>query len=103
MPIAALSPCRYPGGCSALVSKGYCSVHKPAERSPQAMEWHKLYNSTRWRKYRLIFLAANPLCVDPYKDHGKRPVMATVVDHIRAHRGNLGLFWASWNHAAMCV
>jgi len=66
------------------------------------MEWHKLYNSTRWRKYRLIFLAANPLCVDPYKDHGKRPVMATVVDHIRAHRGSYPLFWAPWNHQALC-
>jgi 5-methylcytosine-specific restriction protein A len=77
-------------------------VHKPAERSIQAAQWHKMYGA-RWRKYRLVFLAANPLCVDPYQDHGKRPVMATVVDHIRAHKGDYGLFWLASNHAALCV
>lgn len=57
----------------------------------------------RWRKYRLIFLAEHPLCSDIYKDHGKRPVAATVVDHIRAHKGDYGLFWHAGNHAPLCT
>jgi 5-methylcytosine-specific restriction protein A len=101
MPTSPLRLCRRPG-CPALVSRGYCAAHKPAERSDQAKVWHKMYGA-RWQKYRLVFLAEHPLCVDPYKEHGKRPVVATVIDHIRAHRGDYGLFWLGSNHRSLCA
>lgn len=50
----------------------------------------RLYDH-RWRKARLNYLAAHPLCVYCMKD--KRVTPATVVDHIIPHRGDYQLFW----------
>lgn len=53
------------------------------------------YNDVRWRKYRAIFLAANPVCVVC-----ERP--ATVVDHIQTVAVRPDLFWTPRNHQPMC-
>ncbi|MBE7508498.1 MAG: HNH endonuclease [Planctomycetia bacterium] len=36
----------------------------------------------RWQRLAKMFLANNPLCVDPFGVHGKWPVVAMHVDHI---------------------
>src|SRR6185295_5373274 len=80
-------------GCPELVEKGRCPKHQAAtpQRSPEGQQRHKIYDAI-WRRSRAAYLMQNPLCVDPYSDHG--PIMpATVVDHIQPHRGNLSLFW----------
>jgi 5-methylcytosine-specific restriction protein A len=76
-----------------------CPVHKPGRRSVRA-EWHGLYDG---RRYRLCVLRGNPLCVDPYGDHGRRVVAAECVDHVKAHRGDYALFWEPRNHWAPCL
>ena len=53
-----------------------------------------VYNNTRWRKIRAAFLATHPLCV-----MCQHP--ATVVDHIKPHRGNDALMW-DWNNLQAC-
>lgn len=63
--------------------------------------WQHLYNSTRWRKLRLIHLGADPLC-RMCADEG-RIKAATVVDHIRAHKGDLSLFWDMGNWQSLCA
>jgi 5-methylcytosine-specific restriction enzyme A len=57
------------------------------------------YNS-RWRKARATYLAHHPLCV-MCKAQG-RITAATVVDHIKPHKGDSKLFWDTANWQALC-
>lgn len=56
-----------------------------------------------WQKYSRARLAAFPLCVDPHNRHAGRPVAATCTDHIRAHKGDMVLFWQRSNHQSLCA
>jgi 5-methylcytosine-specific restriction endonuclease McrA len=51
-----------------------------------------LYGTAAWQKIRRTHLMENPLCVFCLRD--KRTTAATVVDHIKPHRGNAELFFA---------
>jgi 5-methylcytosine-specific restriction protein A len=80
--------------------------HKPAGQRTKA-EADKARPSAakrgydaRWRKARLAYLAANPLCT-----HCKTQgiiTAATVVDHITPHKGDERLFWDVANWSACC-
>ena len=48
-----------------------------------------------WRIYRFRFLHHNPYCYCC-------PAKATVVDHIRAHKGDVELFQNTSNHLPLC-
>ena len=56
----------------------------------------------RWRKRRKSYLAENPLCLSCVAQ-GK-PVAATDIDHIKAHRGDLSpeAFWNEDNWQPLC-
>ncbi len=55
---------------------------------------------SRWQKARAAYLRKHPLCIE----HSKlgQVVKATVVDHIKAHRGDMVLFWDSSNWQSLC-
>ena len=53
-----------------------------------------------WQKARLGFLSSNPLCV-MCRDDG-RVELATVVDHIVPHRGDMSVFWNRSNWQSLC-
>lgn len=55
----------------------------------------------KWRKYREKYLARNPFCVFCRQDG--RLTRATVVDHIKPHKGDHRLFWKPENHQALCA
>ena len=55
----------------------------------------------RWQQYAKAFLTENPICVECKKEGLIRA--AHVVDHVRPHRGDDGLFWDQTNHQALCV
>ena len=56
----------------------------------------------RWQKARETFLRQHPLCQCPQCDDGRKRVRAaTVVDHIKAHRGDQALFWDTSNWQAL--
>lgn len=74
---------------------------KSTSRSPEAKAWQWLYNTSRWRKLRLLHLAAEPLC-RMCKQTG-RLTPATVVDHIKAHKGDETLFWDQGNWQGLCA
>ena len=99
MPKRAKSPCRYPG-CGVLLESGsYCQDHKSTFDSMRGNSAKRGYDA-RWRKARESYLAEHPLCV---KHHARgEVVVATVVDHIRPHRGNKQLFWDEGNWQALC-
>lgn len=54
----------------------------------------------KWRKARLAFLRAHPLCVHCERDG--QVTAATVVDHITPHQGDMELFWDSSNWQPLC-
>ena len=100
LPTRPKHPCAHPG-CPGLVPSGtkYCDVHKPLHpeevRSASARGYGKA-----WQRESRRFLAAHPLCVQCAKQG--RYVKATVVDHIRPHRGDPALFWDQSNWQALC-
>ena len=81
--------CKQPN-CSNLVKGGYCDKHNIKVASKHT----SMYN-TRWRKARVIFLKAHPLCAICND-------IATDVDHIISHKGNEKLFWDVTNWQALC-
>lgn len=70
-------------------------------RSAEAAAYRKLYKSKVWTKGRLVFLANNPLCT---RCQAKgRITRATVVNHIKPHKGDLALFYDTSNFEAVCA
>ncbi|HMR01747.1 MAG TPA: HNH endonuclease [Candidatus Competibacter phosphatis] len=87
MPTKAKRGCSYPG-CPALVSSGSrCPAHQrhaDQQRNQQidanrGTSTQRGYDA-RWRRIRLMYLRAHPLCVE-CAAHG-RTTQATEVDHI---------------------
>jgi len=70
------------------------------QRSGQAAEYRKLYNTPRWRTLRAIQLSIEPLC-RACKAQG-RITAATVADHIRPHKGDQALFFDQANLQSLC-
>ena len=96
LPTKPKRPCSHPS-CPKLTDGRYCEEHKPLYQRASAKE--RGYDS-RWQKARLRFLNLNPLCVRCKADG--RYVKATVVDHIKPHRGDKVLFWDESNWQPLC-
>lgn len=96
-------PCKH-RGCAELVTTGYCEKHAKDESANDLQRGSandRGYNYA-WKKAREGFLAKHPLCMCPDCKAGeKRALVATVVDHIRPHRGDKDLFWDRANWQAM--
>lgn len=62
------------------------------------MNRKRLYSTVRWHKLRAVQLNKEPLC------RFCKPVItaATVVDHIKPHRGDENLFYKSDNLQSLC-
>lgn len=56
---------------------------------------HKGMYGYKWKRQREAFLRINPIC--------KCGKVATVVDHIIPHKGNVNLFWDQENWQPMCT
>lgn len=74
---------------------------RPDYRSEAAAQYRKLYKTSRWRKLRARQLDHAPLC-SMCAALG-RTEAATIVDHIKPHRGEPGLFWDMANLQSLCV
>ena len=97
-------------GCHNLAEypNRYCEHHKNLENPEKGSflggdyesynnkPWDYLYRSTRWIKASRDFLKVNDTCCRC----GDR---ATVVDHIKPHRGDEGLFWDESNWQPLCA
>ncbi|WP_454742192.1 HNH endonuclease signature motif containing protein [Cupriavidus necator] len=107
MPERAKRPCRHPG-CGALVCNkdGLCPLHL-AQYRKQVNERRGTSTAERgyggaWRKACAAYLRAHPLCeCAECKAQQGRVLPATVVDHIKPHRGDMTLFWDRTNWQAM--
>lgn len=101
MPNRALRPCAHIG-CKALVRSGYCDKHKKDTRTydnNRESAAQRGYDSD-WRRYRISYLKAHPLCVECLKEG--TVTLAKIVDHIVPHKGDYKLFWDPKNHQPLC-
>ncbi len=113
MPYAAPTVCCR-AGCNALGQRGgYCAEHK-AEAAHKYRERErvrhreykarrtddKFYTTPQWRKFRLWFLASNPLCVICKQKNIL--TSATVVDHIKPLKTAPGLAFTPGNMRPLC-
>lgn len=102
----AKRPCIRPG-CRNLVDRGYCATCAP-KHSPRAINEAtrpsaaKRGYGRRWQKVRELYFKRNPFCADIYGDHGKRLEVATELDHIVPHRGDMEKFWDPGNLQGLC-
>ena len=101
MALKPLRPCRHPG-CPALTREGYCPQHKPSKAPRRgSAEYHGWYSLPVWTEdLRPAQLLREPWC----RECAKRGVRtrATVVDHVRPHRGDWALFIDPRNHQSLC-
>lgn len=99
MPMSPPHGCAQPG-CPNLVWRGArCPEHERKREQERGSAAARGYGS-RWREYRERFLIANPHCVLCLAKGLTVP--SEVVDHIKAHKGDQGLFWDPANHRALC-
>lgn len=96
MPSAARRPCTW-AGCAAFAegSTSRCTQHKRQVEVQRGTAHERGYTSA-WTKARQHYLNAHPLCARHQKQG--QVVAATVVDHIKAHKGDKALFWDSTNN-----
>lgn len=71
-----------------------------AQQTEHAAAARRLYSNPKWVKASRRWLQLNPLCVDC----GELGVVevATDVDHIVPHKGDLGRFWDRKNWQSLC-
>ena len=100
MPYRPKVPCKQPG-CAALVEPGkqYCEKHLPLHPEVTRSAGRRGYGS-RWQRESKQFLQSHPLCAECMKQG--RYTKATVVDHIKPHRGDPKLFWDRTNWQSLC-
>ena len=100
LPSRPKTPCKHPG-CPALVPYGqqYCEAHKSLHPEATRSAGKRGYGS-RWQRVSKNYLKAHPLCAACQKEG--RYVKATVVDHIKPHRGDQTLFWDVENLQPLC-
>ena len=100
MPYRSNVPCKHPG-CAALIPHGqmYCDEHKQLHKNDRASASERGYGS-KWQRERRKFLDSNPFCVKCYEEG--HLTKATVVDHIKPHRGDRKLFWDRGNWQPLC-
>lgn len=101
MGLTPKKPCKKPG-CGELTRTGFCSKHTALERryDQERDSSAKRGYGHRWRIARAEFLTKNPLCV--LCQQAGRVTAATVVDHIKPHKGDMQLFWDRLNWQALC-
>lgn len=96
--------------CGNRVASGEaCACQKRAMRASKAAADARRPSARargygrKWEEARKGFLAAHPECVGPGKDGRRCGAPATVVDHIKAHRGDMKKFWDRANWQPLCA
>ncbi len=95
--------CAKPGCPEIHTEDGmYCKLHKKAHRREYATTYAHLYDR-QWRNESKKFLRGHPWCECAECREGPYRRKADCVDHIKAHRGDVNLFWDKSNWMAMNV
>lgn len=98
MPMKPKKPCSHPM-CPRLTDGKYCDEHRKTHSADRENASQRGYGR-RWQRARARYLRQNPLCVKCLENG--QFVEASVVDHIKPHRGNAVLFWDEGNWQSLC-
>lgn len=98
MPNKPRHPCAVPS-CPNLTDAKYCEEHRSTDEQRRGSSTARGYDY-RWRMASKAYLHAHPLCVMCLAEGRYTP--ATVVDHIKPHRGDRQLFWDERNWQGLC-
>lgn len=107
MPLAPKRSCSVAGCLQYAEAIGRCREHaapilKLRGRARRNEPGRRLYATSRWRSLRMLVLREEPLCRRCMnEDH--RPVPATDIDHVVAHKGDPGRFWHRDNLQPLCA
>lgn len=103
MPLIPNHPCAHPG-CPYLVPHGvkYCKKHTAVHKGEDRLRAAERGYDAKWRRARKRFLRKHPLCEECLRQDPPVYREATVVDHIKPHRGDYALFWDESNWQALC-
>ena len=100
MAMLPLKPCRHPG-CPVLTREGWCPKHKPQHKRRVSAAYHAWYSLPIWTdRLRPEQLLREPFCRARAAE-GIR-TRASVVDHIKPHRGDWALFTDVTNLQSLC-
>jgi 5-methylcytosine-specific restriction endonuclease McrA len=77
-------------------------MRRDDRRSPEAAAYRKLYKSARWQTLRRAQLTQHPLCRRCLHSTPRKLTPATVVHHIREHKGDEVLFFDPANLESSC-
>jgi 5-methylcytosine-specific restriction enzyme A len=66
----------------------------------ETQPWFRWYSTARWQRMRAAQLAKEPLC--EFCQKAGHVTLATVADHVEAHRGDPALFWNPANLQSLC-
>lgn len=88
--------------CQEAYTPPKCPCRRTANQQYEAQRGtpRKRGYTKKWEKARAAFLRQNVLCAE-HRRQGHN-VVATVVDHIVPHRGDMRLFWDRSNWQALC-
>ena len=64
-------------------------------RSEESSTWQHFYSMPKYRKARKKFMSEHPYCAECGR-------VASDLDHIRPHKGDLSLFWDKDNWQSLC-
>lgn len=91
-------------GCRELSTSGYCDKHKRKAwqdvDKTRGTRTQRGYDN-RWIRARSLHLARHPFCVHCAAEGVK--TLATELDHIIPHRGDMRLFWDTTNWQGLCT
>lgn len=94
-----LRPCAH-RGCPNLTRDVWCPQHKPKHKRRVSADYHAWYTTDEWQQLRAEHLLIEPFCRECARAGERTP--ATVVDHIRPHRGDRRLFLDRSNYQSLC-
>ena len=99
MALKPLRPCKH-AGCPELTRDGWCPQHRPQHKRRVSADYHSWYSTPTWQRLRAEHLLVEPFCRECARS-GIR-TRATIVDHIRPHRGDWRLFTDTTNYQSLC-
>ena len=80
---------------------GRCSDHLKPTNRPDIASRHERGYTNAWARASKAYLRQNPWCVCDECRVSAKPRPADCVDHIKAHKGDMRLFWDKRNWRSM--
>ena len=104
MPWAPKAACVVPGCGEAVIGRGRCATHTKTARAytDRHHTGATAYNSARWVRLSRAFRAEHPLCANAAANVPGCTLVATEVDHVVPHRGDVQRFFDVSNLQGLC-